>query len=266
MSLSNASQLAGLATTLKGLHIPGKPLLVANVHDHLSATAVASLPATKALATASYAVALAAGTEDDDLSLEENLAAAKHVGAVALKHNLPASVDSQDGYGDRLEEGIRGLLERGIVGINLEDYSRDHESCYTIDENCKRIKTVISTAEELGVQDFVVNARCDVLVHGGSMDETIVRGKAYLDAGATCVFVWGGSQRGVSSQEIKTLVKDFGGKLNVSLKLYAGGERGLKIQEIAKLGVSRVSVGPAVMFKAQEEWKRVAGEIVEGKA
>jgi len=42
-----------LAGTLKALHKPGDPLVLANVYDILSARAVASLPSSKALATAS---------------------------------------------------------------------------------------------------------------------------------------------------------------------------------------------------------------------
>ena len=63
-----------------------------------------ALPETTALATASYAVAAAAGLEDDDLTLEINLAAVKGIAKVAKQFNLPLTVDFQDGYGDKLEE------------------------------------------------------------------------------------------------------------------------------------------------------------------
>src|ERR1700742_2463962 len=92
------------AKTLRSLHRPGRPLVLANVYDVLSASAVAPLPSCQALATASYAVALAAGTNDDDLTLEQNIAAARQIGKVAAKHNKPFTVDLQDGYGDRLHE------------------------------------------------------------------------------------------------------------------------------------------------------------------
>jgi 2-methylisocitrate lyase-like PEP mutase family enzyme len=262
MHLSNAKQLAKLATTLKKLHKPGNPLLLANVHDYLSATTIASLPSTKALATASYAVALINGVEDDDLTLEQNLAAAEAVGSVGLKKYLPVTVDFQDGYGGRIAEGVVGLLERGVVGVNLEDYSRQDDRLYTVTEQVGRIEKVISTAKGKGVDDFVVNARCDVLVRGGEMNEVIERGKAYLKAGATSVFVWGGGKRGVSSKEVKELVGAFEGRLNISLKIGAG----LKISEVAELGVSRVSIGPVLAFKAMEEWKKVGGSIVDGQA
>ncbi|KIW91975.1 uncharacterized protein Z519_06957 [Cladophialophora bantiana CBS 173.52] len=53
-----SKDISELATAFRRLHRPGSPLILAN-----------------ALATASYAVALAAGTSDDDLTLEQNMAA-----------------------------------------------------------------------------------------------------------------------------------------------------------------------------------------------
>lgn len=59
--------------------------------------------------------------------------------------------------------------------------------------------------------DFCVNARTDALGHGGSIEESIDREKAYLAAGATTVFVWGGGdRRGVSAEEVKQLVEALG--------------------------------------------------------
>ncbi|KAE9371042.1 hypothetical protein N431DRAFT_18815 [Stipitochalara longipes BDJ] len=88
-----------LARTLKALHQPGNSLILANVYDILSARAVASLPSSKALATASYAVAAALGITDEDLDLDANLAAIPDIAAVATQFNKPLTVDIQDGYG-----------------------------------------------------------------------------------------------------------------------------------------------------------------------
>jgi 2-methylisocitrate lyase-like PEP mutase family enzyme len=48
-----------LAKTLKALHKPGNQLILANVDDTISAFAVASLDNSEALATGSFAVAVA---------------------------------------------------------------------------------------------------------------------------------------------------------------------------------------------------------------
>jgi 2-methylisocitrate lyase-like PEP mutase family enzyme len=247
-----------LATTLRSLHRSGKPLVLANVYDYLSADAVGALPSCQALATASYAVARAAATEDDDMTLEQNITAARLIGKAAAKHNKPLTVDLQDAYGDRLEEAIKRVIEAGAVGINLEDCDKDSQKMHSIDVAANRVQRALKAATAAGVPDFVVNARCDSLIHGGDMDEVIERGKRYLGAGATCVFVWGGSKRGVSRPEVERMVKEFDGRLNVALK-WTGG---LTVAELSKIGVSRISVGPTIQFLAMAEYEKQAKELL----
>jgi 2-methylisocitrate lyase-like PEP mutase family enzyme len=233
-----------LATTLRGLHIPGKPIILTNVYDAVSARAVAPLPGTQALATASFAVAAAAGLPDDDLTLETNLAAVRSIAPVAKEYNLPLTIDWQDGYGDRLEEGIGKLLDLGVVGINLEDCNKATQKMYPVEEAVARVKRALAVAEKHGVPDFVVNARTDALLHGGPISEAISRGKLYLAAGATTVFVWGGQIRGgITKDEVEQLTRAFDGKLNVSLKIGPGY---LTVKQLENIGVARLSVGPAL--------------------
>jgi 2-methylisocitrate lyase-like PEP mutase family enzyme len=257
-SVMAVKDLNTLAVTLRGLHRPGRPLVLANVYDILSAQAVAPLPSCTALATASYAVARAAGTEDDDMTFEQNITAAHGIGKVAAQYNKPLTVDLQDGYGDRLIESVKACIDAGVVGINLEDCDKDTQKMHSIDIAVQRIKTGLKTAKALGVPDFVINARCDTLIHGGEMDEVIERGKAYLNAGAANVFVWGGSSRGVSRAEVERMVKEFKGRLNVALKW----DGGLTVKELSQIGVARISVGPTIQFFAMDEYAAKAKELL----
>ncbi len=253
-----ASSLNKVAQTLKALHKPGHPLVLANVYDLLSARALAPLPAAKALATASWGVAKANGLDDDDLDLETNLATAKRVALVARENNKPLTVDFQDGYGDKLEEGIARLIEAGVAGINLEDCDKEKHQMYTPEEATTRVKRAVDAAATAGVPDFVINARCDTLVNGGGLQEVILRGKQYLAACATTVFVWGGS-RGVSKTEVQKLVEEFGGRLNVLLKFSPDG---LTTKELAEIGVARISIGPTLQLKAMAAFKQEAEKIL----
>ena len=244
-----------IALTLKALHQRAhKPLVLANVFDILSARTVAAIPAAEALATASYGVARAADTTDDDLTLELNLSAVKGIATVAKESGKPLSVDIQDAYGARLEEAIDKLLDMGVSGVNLEDCDKSGK-LYEADAATSRIQRVLDVARKRGVPDFVVNARCDVLVHGRGLSEVLSRGKKYLQAGATTVFVWGGG-RGVSTDEVKQMVKAFDGRLNVLLK-----QNGLTVRELAKLGVARISVGPRLQSAGLAAYKREAETI-----
>jgi 2-methylisocitrate lyase-like PEP mutase family enzyme len=250
-----------VAQTFRDLHQPGHPIILTNVYDILTAEAVASLPSSKALATASYAVARAAGTTDDDLTLELNLAAVKGIAQVAKKHNKPLTVDIQDAYGERLDEAITSLIKLGVSGVNLEDVDKETQKQYSPEVAIQRIKQAIAVANREGVPDFVINARCDTLVLKGTLEDALSRGKQYLAAGATTVFVWGGGSRGVSRAEVVDLVKEFGGKLNVSLKTTPDG---LTVKELAEIGVARISLGPKLQFAAMDFFQKEAQKLLEG--
>ncbi|ORY16748.1 PEP phosphonomutase-like protein [Clohesyomyces aquaticus] len=252
-----------LAQELRALHKPGTPLLLTNIWDAITASAVAPLERTRALATASFAIAAAAGLEDDDLTLEVNLHAIRGIARVAKQHGKPLTVDLQDGYGSRLEEAVRAIIGLGAVGCNLEDYGREEDggkgALYDIATAQARISKVVEVAKELGVPDFVVNARTDALLHGRPLEEAVERGTKYLEAGAANVFVWGGRERGgISREEVERLVEVFGGRLNVIKRFMPGA---LTVPELGKMGVSRISLGPGLMWKVKDFMKEQVEDL-----
>ncbi|KAF1994775.1 PEP phosphonomutase-like protein [Amniculicola lignicola CBS 123094] len=257
-----------VAKSFKALHVPGDPIILTNVWDCISARAIGALPSAKAMATASYAVAEASGVPDSELTLETNITAIRGISRIARELKKPLTVDFQDGFGDNLEEGIREVIKLGVVGINLEDYGRElldgKGDLYSIEQAQDRIRRVMKVAVEEGVPDFCINARTDTLVVGRALSEAIERGKAYLEAGANTVFVWGGKERGGTSRaEVEALCKAFGGRLNVSLvKIRPGG---LTVKELSDIGVARMSIGPQLMLKSQAFVAQEAEKILSGE-
>ncbi|KAL2814586.1 Phosphoenolpyruvate/pyruvate domain-containing protein [Aspergillus granulosus] len=234
-----------LAQAFQSLHKPNHPLILTNIYDALSAKTIAAIPSSPALATASHAIAEAAGINDDDLTLPANLRATRIIADAIKPSRKPLTVDLQDGYGAHLENAIGELLSLGnVVGINLEDFNRDTNDFFPVSEAADRVRRVLAVARERGVPNFVVNARCDLLAHGGTIEEVIERGKAYLDAGATTVFVWGGSARGgLKREEVVRLVEAFEGRLSVLLKLKDGLSYGPALQGVAMARIREVAVG-----------------------
>ncbi|KAF8068933.1 phosphoenolpyruvate phosphomutase-domain-containing protein [Lyophyllum atratum] len=264
------------ATSLQQLHTPGNPVVFANIYDPASAAALLSLSSAKAVATASYAIAASLGVADEDLSSEQNLAAIARIAPLVRAAGLPLSADLQDGYGAQLVEVIQKAIALGVVGANIEDsypekgHARGMECLRSIDEQVQRIKLAKATAEAAGVKDFVINARTDMLKldpppKGWSeamvLEEAVKRGKAYLEAGATCVFVWGGGQRGVSRSEVEILVRELNGRVAVKL---AEDEKGLSVNDLAAIGVCRISVGPSLWKEAMNAVKKSAERILNG--
>jgi 2-methylisocitrate lyase-like PEP mutase family enzyme len=250
------------AKSFKSLHVPGQPLILVNVHDAFSARIVALLPACKALATASFSVALANNTADADLDLKTQLKAVQDIAAVAHEANKPLTVDLQDGYGEDLEEAVTQMISLGVVGINLED--SDQKTNAMIDEAVavSRIKRALAAASKAGVPDFVVNARSDTFLRGGTLEEAIRRGKLYLDAGATSIYILGGGPGGLTREDVKKMVEGLDGKVNVALRVPKDdGSTILSSKDIADLGAARISIGPQLYSATVEAIKRTAGKV-----
>lgn len=251
-----------LATHLRSLHKPGNPLVLTNAYDASTASIIASLPNAHAIATASYAVASTMGVNDNDMTKAQNLSALKTIIAAvrAVNPAKPVTVDLQDGYGDQPELAaiIKEVISLGAVGCNLEDVDNATGQLRSLSDAVDRVKTAMAAAREVGVPDFVVNARTDVLYQDGasSIDDAVERGKAFLEAGACTVFVWGGpGGRGLSSDEVRKLVRELNGMVNVKMNLREGF---LGVREIRELGVARISVGPELWKTAMKAFKEQA--------
>jgi 2-methylisocitrate lyase-like PEP mutase family enzyme len=224
--------LADTAAELRRLHADDELLQVVNVWDVVTARAVAALPQTRALATASQSVAAAFGYADGeqiplDLVLDMT---ARIVRAV----DLPVSADLEAGYGDP-GETVRRAIGVGVAGANLEDRLKP------LAESVAAVEAAVAAADAEGVP-FALNARTDAWLLGDGrprearVADAIERGRAYLDAGATCVFVPG----------------DFGE--DVIAELVAGiGHRRVSLiglpevpppDRLEELGVARISYGP----------------------
>ncbi|GAA2226715.1 isocitrate lyase/phosphoenolpyruvate mutase family protein [Herbiconiux moechotypicola] len=220
------------ADTLLALHHAPDILTLVNVWDVASATVVADLPETKALATASHAIAASYGYEDGERIPVSLMIEA--VGRIALSTSLPVSADLESGYGDP-GETVRRAIGVGVVGANLEDGMRPHI------ESVENVAEVMRAAEAEGVR-FVLNARTDALLKRGdrpldeAIDDAIERGRAYLDAGAACVFVPGLVDEHTAGRLVEGL-----GERRVSV---IGVPGSLAPQRYQDLGIARISYGP----------------------
>jgi 2-methylisocitrate lyase-like PEP mutase family enzyme len=225
------SSTSGLAQKLKALHEAPEILRVVNVWDAVSASTVAGLPETKAIATAGHSIAAAYGYADGTMPLDVALAGVK---TIVDAVDLPVTADLDDGY-DSPGETIRRAIGLGVVGANVEDRLRP------FDEAVARVRAIIAAANGEGIE-FQLNARTDAIARAGdrpikdSIEDAITRGRAFLDVGASLVFVPGALTREV----IEPLVDGLGrGKLSV-----IGAPGALPATELQELGVARVSYGP----------------------
>ncbi|HEV7811582.1 MAG TPA: isocitrate lyase/phosphoenolpyruvate mutase family protein, partial [Leifsonia sp.] len=119
--MSGLSEKVERARELWRLHEAPELLQVVNVWDAVSARVVASLPETRAVATASHSIAASHGYEDGErIPLDLMLTA---VGRIVDAVDQPVTADLEAGYGDA-GETIRRAIGIGVVGANLEDAMR----------------------------------------------------------------------------------------------------------------------------------------------
>ncbi|MDP3890287.1 isocitrate lyase/phosphoenolpyruvate mutase family protein [Nocardioides sp.] len=189
---------------------PGRPLVLANCWDVVTARLVEEAGAA-ALATTSAAVAWSLGRPDGHrLELDLMLATLRRITTAV---DVPVSCDIEGGFGEddaALAAAVRGVIEAGAVGVNLED-STGSGPLRSIDEAAHRVRVVRDAARKAGV-DLFINARTDTYLSGsGDLDETVLRGRAFVEAGASGVFVPGTGDLDV----IGTLVEAVPAPLNV---------------------------------------------------
>jgi len=242
----------------RALHIPGKPLVLFNIWDAGSATAVATGGA-KAIATGSWSVASANGFADGEripLTL-----AIDNLRRIVGVTELPVTMDVESGYGDAPEvigETIARAIDAGAVGCNLEDsFPANGKLRETVDQ-ADRIRRARQTADAAKIR-FFINARTDIFFqrppeqHDNAMVvEAIERARAYADAGADGLFTPGLADITL----IGRLTEASPLPLNIMV-----GDATPAVRVLAEHGVARVSHGPrpyVIAMKALEEAARAA--------
>ena len=232
---------ADKARALLELHVPGRPLLLANAWDAGSARLLAAL-GFAALATTSSGFAATLGRLDGDLTRAEALAPAA---AIVAATDVPVSADLENGFADDppdVAETARRAVAAGLAGFSIEDYSgRAEDPIYPLDVAAARIAAAADAAHA-GPAHVVLTARAENHLHERpDLDDTIARLRAYADAGADVVYAPGL----VAIDDIRRVVAAVDRPLNV-LALPGAPP----VAELAAAGVARVSVGGAFAFAA----------------
>jgi 2-methylisocitrate lyase-like PEP mutase family enzyme len=231
------SQLESHCDLLRSLHVPGAPLVLPNAWDVASAKAVvaAGFPV---VATTSGGVAAALGYEDHEGAPgEEMLAAAARIGRSV---EVPVSVDAEAGYGMEPADLVAALKGVGAAGCNLEDTNHAAGSLRDPVQHAAWLRRVREAATEQSY-GLVINARIDVFLanlgegtQGDLVPEALERARAYLEAGADCVYpivLW-------EAPALTDFIPAAGGPVNVLAIPQAPS-----LPELAQLGVARISYG-----------------------
>jgi 2-methylisocitrate lyase-like PEP mutase family enzyme len=231
------------ARLLRSWHRGPGVLVLPNAWDVASARRLARVPGCRALATTSAGVARSLGYEDGAAPADGMLRVAARIAAAV---DLPVTADLERGYDDP-PATIAAAWDAGIVGANIEDSVGDALPV-PVEEQVALLRAVRAAAPEL-----VLNARVDTFLHGVGVEETIERGRAYLDAGADCVFPITISD----PEDLRAVVEGVGGPVAVVVV------PGLPpLDELERIGVARLTWGGGLAAVALEAAAEAAARLL----
>jgi len=247
------------AERLRALHRTPPIFVIPNAWDAASAR-VFEAEGFPAIATTSAGVAAALGYPDGGLVPAREMIEA--VARIARSVKVPVSADFEHAYAatpDAVADNVLRVIAAGAVGINLEDIVPGASDLEPLPLQLDKIRTIVKASAKAGVR-VVINARTDVFLRAlgpaeARLGVAVERGKAFLAAGADCVFVPGVRER----ETIGALVQGIGGPVNI-----LAVESTPSISDLESLGVARVSVGSGPMRATLALVSEVARELKSG--
>jgi len=258
----NQAQQAVKAELFRAMHSGPHLLLLPNAWDAISARIIvgAGFPA---IATTSGGVAWALGYVDGEAAPWDEVVAA--TARIARAVAAPVTADIESGYGDTPDavgRSIGDIIRAGAVGVNLEDGLRPAEvkpgspPIRSLDDAAARIGAAREAASAAGVP-IVINARTDLYIKNigddeSRFDKTVARGRAYLAAGADCIYP-------IALRDPETigrLVKALAAPVNIMVRAGLPG-----VAELEALGVARASTATALPLMAMGMVRQVAEQL-----
>jgi 2-methylisocitrate lyase-like PEP mutase family enzyme len=211
----------------------------------------------QALATTSSGFAWSQGRPDGGISLDVALA---HLAELCAATDLPVNADFESGFAADaagVAESVRLACATGVAGLSIEDSTGDAaRPLFDLGTAVERMRAARAAIDQAGGDVLLVGRAECFLVGRPDLEETIARLKAYSDAGADCLYA-----PGIHTPEhIRAVVAAVAPK---PVNLLIGSASKLTVQEVAALGVRRISVGGALARAAWGAFMRAARTIAE---
>lgn len=239
------------------LHQAPGAFVLANAWDAASAVILREA-GFAALGSSSAAIAHQLGRADvaHAVSREEAIANAALLGRVS---GLPVNGDLEDGFGPSPEDcvaTVEAAIAGGLAGVGIEDTTADPTNpIHDFDAAVARIRAAARAARGR----IVLTGRTDNYLHGRpDLDDTVRRLVAFAEAGADMLY----APALPDMDAIRTVVAAVAPK-PVNVLLGPWGRFG-KLDELAAVGVKRVSLGSALFSNAMGHVAKVAARIVDG--
>jgi 2-methylisocitrate lyase-like PEP mutase family enzyme len=209
----------------------------------------------KALATTSAGAAWSLGYADSavprDLMLE-------HIRMVVEASYVPVNADFRNGFADAAEAvaaNVALCVATGVAGLSLEDQIAGTNTLYDFDLAVDRIRAARSAIDASGGDTLLVaRTECFVVGHPDPLREAIRRLAAFSEAGADCLYAPHMKTRDVIAAVIAAVAPK-------PVNVLAIGLGGLTVDDLAGMGVRRISTGGALARTAWTGFLRSAREM-----
>ena len=213
-----------------------------------------------ALATTSAGYAFSRGLPDADWAVPLDAALAP-IAEIVAAADLPVNADFESGYGHAPEEvaaNVALCVATGVAGLSIEDATGDREHpLYELPLAVDRIRAARAAIDATG-EDVLLTARaeCYLVGHAEPLKESLRRLGAYAEAGADVLYAPGPRER----SEIEAIVRTAGPK---PVNLLMSAHTGLTVDDVAQMGVRRISVGSSMARAAWTGFMRSAKSIAD---
>ncbi|MEO6017926.1 MAG: isocitrate lyase/phosphoenolpyruvate mutase family protein [Polaromonas sp.] len=211
----------------------------------------------KALATTSSGYAWTLGQSDGSISRDMMLA---HLRDMVAATDLPVNADFESGFAsdaDGVAESVRMAVATGVAGLSIEDSTGNASNpLRDIGEAVARMRAARAAIDATGGDTLLIGRAENFFVGRPDLDDTIVRLKAYAEAGADCLYAPGIKTRAQIEAVVAAVAP-------LPVNLLVGSTSEFTMQEIAAMGVRRVSVGGAMARAAWGGFLRSARDLAQ---
>src|SRR4051812_3647629 len=211
-----------------------------------------------ALATTSAGFAFSHGLPDSNgaVTRDEML---RHIAEIVSATDLPVNADFGSGYAHDPEgvgQNVRACVKTGVAGLSIEDATGEEEDpLYPLPLAADRIRVARQAIDHSGSGVLLTaRAECYLVGHPNPWEESIRRLQAYSEAGADVLYAPGVSE----AEQIQEIVKSVSPK---PVNVLMSSNTGLRVADLAKMGVRRISVGSSLARAAWSGFIRAAKEI-----
>jgi 2-methylisocitrate lyase-like PEP mutase family enzyme len=209
----------------------------------------------KALATTSSGFAFSRGLPDSESAVPRDMAL-DHIAEIVAAVDLPVNADFQGGYAPEPEgvaANVRLAVDTGVAGLSIEDSTGEAgRPLYDLPLAAERIRAARAAIDESGSQVLLTGrAECYLVGHPAPLAESIRRLQAYAEAGADVLYAPGPRERA----DIQAIVAAVAPK---PVNVLMSANTGLRVGDLAEMGVRRISVGSSLARAAWGAFIRAA--------